>query len=57
MVREKEKKTHTLSSAKSQGKLPTLTNLGYEWMRNSMVSVCWKEKRLLSGGDIIRDTV
>lgn len=34
---------HTLSSAESHGKLPTVTNLGYEWIRNSMASVCWKK--------------
>lgn len=31
----------TLSSAESHGKLATVTNLGYEWIRNSMASVCW----------------
>lgn len=33
-------KQHTLSSAESHGKLPTVTNLGYEWITNSMASVC-----------------
>lgn len=39
----KIEKKHTLSSAASHGKLPTVTNLGYEWIRNSMASVCWNK--------------
>lgn len=39
---------HTLSFADSHGKLPTDTNLGYEWIRNSMASKCCKGKKNIS---------